>query len=222
MAYITKTLSAIPLLRHRDTVVTLADQDDFVVKYEATNDHLSNTTVTELNTINSEINIIIDEINALSTNAITAIAKEALINPHYTAIDTIFANIADINAIYTNITDVGTVSDNIVSVDVLASNLEAILNTEIAVTYTYNEVIGVQGQVTFGVVYEDPNTVEVFYNGRLLSKTDWNLSGGTMLVLVSPVDTTGDIITVRTWNNFNVIDLQNTVGTITDFEAALI
>lgn len=49
-------ISQIPLLKHRYTVITPADQDEFVVKYEATNDHLSNTFVPEMNSAISTIN----------------------------------------------------------------------------------------------------------------------------------------------------------------------
>lgn len=70
---ISQFLSNIPLLRHRDTVNPniQADKDDFVVKYEATNDHLANTTVAELNTVVEQINntvgdmiLAVDEVEA--------------------------------------------------------------------------------------------------------------------------------------------------------------
>jgi len=71
MSTITTTMSPIPLLKHRNTVVTLADQDEFVTKYEATNDHLSNNTVVEVNAICDEIDVVASEINVMNseTNA---------------------------------------------------------------------------------------------------------------------------------------------------------
>ena len=71
MSTITTTMSPIPLLKPRNTVVTLADQDEFVTKYEATNDHLSNNTVVEVNAICDEIDVVASEINVMNseTNA---------------------------------------------------------------------------------------------------------------------------------------------------------
>jgi hypothetical protein len=76
MSTITTTLSPIPLLKHRSTVVTLADQDEFVTKYEATNDHLSNNTVVEVNDICNEMNSVASEIN-VSVITTTTKANEA-------------------------------------------------------------------------------------------------------------------------------------------------
>ena len=71
MSTITTTMSPIPLLKHRNTVVTLADQNEFVTKYEATNNHLSNNTVVEVNAICDEIDVVASEINVMNseTNA---------------------------------------------------------------------------------------------------------------------------------------------------------
>ncbi len=73
MSTIDTTITDIPLLRHRDTVSTPADQDDFVTKYEATNDHLSNNTVEEMNDVGSEMNVVAGEVN---TNAASAATSE--------------------------------------------------------------------------------------------------------------------------------------------------
>ena len=153
---------------NQDTIDTAADRVQTGQDVAATAANLVITNADAVTTTLKASEAIASELTTLSYKEATetlhdiVVAKEASVSPHYDAID----------AIYTNITDIGTVSDSIVSVDVLASNLEAILNAENTLTYTYNEIIGVQGQVTFGVVYEDPDTVEVFYNGRLLSKTD--------------------------------------------------
>ena len=68
MSTITTTMSPIPLLKHRNTVVTLADQDEHVTKYEATNDHLSNNTVVEVNAICNEIDVVASEINVMKSD----------------------------------------------------------------------------------------------------------------------------------------------------------
>lgn len=74
MSEITTTVSSIPLLRHRDTVQTPEDQNDFVTKYEITNDHLSNNTVSEINNIGSEMNTVATEVN---DNAVAAASSES-------------------------------------------------------------------------------------------------------------------------------------------------
>ena len=79
MSTITTTVSAIPLLRHRNTVSNPADQDDFVTKYEATNDALSNNLVSEINDIGSEINIVSGEVNVnagLAADQVTLAADQ--------------------------------------------------------------------------------------------------------------------------------------------------
>ena len=57
----------------------------------------------------------------------------------------------------------------------------------------------------------------MFYNGRLLSKNDWYLTTENILTLTQPADRTNDILTVRTWNRFTVV---NTV-TEENFQNAL-
>ena len=76
MADITQNISDIPLLKHRDTVVSLADQDEFVSKFEATMDTLSNNTVVELNTFKEQVNTVKDETNTAKDTAV-AKAQEA-------------------------------------------------------------------------------------------------------------------------------------------------
>ncbi len=79
-ATISTTVSTIPLLRHRDTVLVFpADQDDFVAKYEATNDYLSITTVPQINAVGDQIDLVTSQINVVAgevnTNAISASAN---------------------------------------------------------------------------------------------------------------------------------------------------
>lgn len=129
---ITETVSNIPLLRKRDTVnpSSQSDKDDFVAKYEATNDHLANTTVTEINTVISQTNITIGQIN---TAVDTVVAKEALVNPHYTAIDAVYANEDNINAVNDNATNINAVasnSTNINSVNANKTNIDLVASNE--------------------------------------------------------------------------------------------
>lgn len=82
---IEKKLSSIPLLRKRSTVnpTIQADKDDFMDKYETTNDHLSNKTVGELNQIVDEVNIITEQIDEtvtiINTTAETATAQAQIV-----------------------------------------------------------------------------------------------------------------------------------------------
>lgn len=71
---IDKKLSNIPLLRKRITVnpTIQADKDDFMDKYETTNDHLSNKTVGELNQIVDEVNNTTTQIDTAVTTINTA------------------------------------------------------------------------------------------------------------------------------------------------------
>lgn len=81
-----------------------------------------------------------------------------------------------------------------------------------------NEYLTTIGQTTFGPVYCD--VVEVFYNGRLLSKNDWYLTTENILTLTQPADKTNDILIVKTWNRFTVVNtvteenFQNTLSNI--------
>lgn len=72
MAEIEQTISAIPKLKHRETVVTIQDQDEFVQKYEATNDHLADSTVIELNIFATQTNEVKDEVNTSRDETVTA------------------------------------------------------------------------------------------------------------------------------------------------------
>ncbi len=78
---ITKTVSNIPLLRKRGTVnpSSQADKDDFVTKYEATNDHLANNTVIEINTVISQTNTTIGQINT-TIGQFNTVASEVATN----------------------------------------------------------------------------------------------------------------------------------------------
>lgn len=53
---IAETVSTIPAWKHRNTVITIEDQDEFVATGEALFDHLSASTQPEMNTVGSEMN----------------------------------------------------------------------------------------------------------------------------------------------------------------------
>jgi len=74
-------ISNIPLLRHRDTVSTLGDQDDFVTKYEATNDHLSQVFVSEMNATIADMNAKVSSASSSASSASSsALAAQASAN----------------------------------------------------------------------------------------------------------------------------------------------
>jgi len=79
---IAQEISDIPLLIHRNTVSTPAEQDAFVIAYEATNDALSNDTVPEINTQKDEQNTLADWMEDTATevydNAIEGAASAAI------------------------------------------------------------------------------------------------------------------------------------------------
>lgn len=92
------------------------------------------------------------------------------------------------------------------------------------------EFTGTSGQTDFAFAYEDEDYIEVFYNGRLLSQTDWVASNNTTISLTLPVSNNGDLIFVRKWNKFEVTDqvsdedvqtVYDSMGTVSDFENSL-
>lgn len=68
------------------------------------------------------------------------------------------------------------------------------------------EFIGALGQTEFEFNYTDATTMDVIYNGAILSKSDWNASIGTLVTLTTPVSTAGDIIVIREWSVFSIVN----------------
>ena len=68
------------------------------------------------------------------------------------------------------------------------------------------EFIGTIGQIDFEFSYTDATTMDVMYNGYMLSKSDWKASLGTLVTLYVPVGTTGDIVIIREWSKFNIVN----------------
>jgi len=79
MSTITTTVRDVSLLKHRDTVLTPADQDEFVSKFEITMDELSEQLVVDINDVSDEMNIVAGEVN---TNA-SASATSATLSQDY-------------------------------------------------------------------------------------------------------------------------------------------
>jgi hypothetical protein len=216
---------------------------------------------TDITTVSSNISVIQDvsdnkdNINTLVANMASILTVSDDLNELVSEIDVVGQNLqklgSDIEIVSINIDKTVTVANNIANVNTVADNIAALLNTGNATAFVEIELVGTAAQSSFGFNYTDSAAIEVFYNGRLLSQSDWYLSGGNTLILVMPVDTTGDIITIRTWNRFSITDaitdedlqvvLNNTyskseidykvtylteaiidVGTIPDFEDALI
>jgi len=72
MSTIDTTIRDVSLLKHRDTVLTPADQDEFVTKFETTMDELSEQLVTDINDVSGEMNVVADEVNTNASNASTS------------------------------------------------------------------------------------------------------------------------------------------------------
>ena len=69
------------------------------------------------------------------------------------------------------------VADNIVDISLVASHMDDLLNTGNATAFVELEFTGIEGQADFAFNYSDAMSIEVFYNGRLLSQYDWYLTG---------------------------------------------
>ena len=116
---IVQTITAIPTAGHRG----VDSRDVFVTKQEAFQDALTATTVTELNTLKTQINTATGQIN---TAVDTVVAKEALVSPHYTAIDAVNANATNINAVASNEININNVSTNMGDINNLDTNMSDI------------------------------------------------------------------------------------------------
>ena len=101
----------LPLFRHRDTVVTPADQNQFVTQFENTMDTLSNNVIPALNLAITDIN----------ENVITATTArdevEGLLNQTKTYVDSV---VSDANEVLTNANEV---KANMEQIDRLAYSL---------------------------------------------------------------------------------------------------
>ena len=67
------------------------------------------------------------------------------------------------------------------------------------------EFTNAAGQTTFTLDY-NTTAVQVYYNGVLLSPSDYTANTGTEIVLATPVASDDDIVSVQAWSNINVSD----------------
>jgi hypothetical protein len=109
---VNETITTISPAGHRGVDI----RDEFVTKQEAFQDDLTETFVTEINTVISEINSTAEAINTSETNVnnkeASVVEKEALVNPHYDNIDTVATNITSVNSVATNMPDILDAEEN--------------------------------------------------------------------------------------------------------------
>jgi hypothetical protein len=171
---------------------------------------------TDITTVSSNISVIQDvsdnkdNINTLVANMASILTVSDDLNELVSEIDVVGQNLqkleSDIETVSINIDKTVTVANNIANVNTIADNIAALLNAGNATAFVELEFVGTEAQSSFGFNYTDSAAIEAFYNGRLLSQSDWYLTGGNTLILVMPIDATGDVITVRTWNRFSITD----------------
>lgn len=205
---IEKKLSNIPLLRKRITVnpTIQADKDDFMDKYETTNDHLANITVIELNTVISQTNTTIGQIN---TAVDTVVAKEALMSPHYTAIESVYANEANINAVNDNSININKVASNATNINAVnanKTNIDAVALNEINID---------------AVATNETNINNVSTNMPKITNVDTNMSdinlvadaiaGGTLPTIIDDISPS----TLKTYSSSKIeSEISTAVGSI--------
>ena len=103
-------------------------REEFISSWEGFNFQLKNTTVSQLNQSFDEVDVIYVNINTLEN---TVVAKEALMNPHYAAIDINATSIDSININALNITAIQNANANATT-----AIEQAVIATEQAVTAT--------------------------------------------------------------------------------------
>ena len=107
-------IPALPLFKHRDTVITPADQNQFVTQFENTMDTMSNDVI-------PAINLAITDINGKVITAATARdGVEGLLNQTKTYVDSV---VSDANEALTNASEV---KANMEQIDRLAYGLTQI------------------------------------------------------------------------------------------------
>lgn len=123
MAEITQTISTVTILPTPPNPNSPSTFDALAYPYTVAQNAFGvdvNDMATELNTFATQTNAVRDEVIA---NKDIVVAKEALVSPHYSAIDTVSENIASINANATNIANINTVSANISNINNVESNI---------------------------------------------------------------------------------------------------
>ncbi|NOQ31783.1 MAG: hypothetical protein GQ570_11735 [Helicobacteraceae bacterium] len=95
----------------------------FVSSQETYSANISDNFVVEVNAVGDEINIVNAEIVVMNDNVT---AREDLMNPHYTAIDGVYADIDNVNVVAGNLTTtdtIGTVATDIANVNIVGSDI---------------------------------------------------------------------------------------------------
>ena len=179
---INQTITAIPEAGHRGVDV----RDTFVIKQEAFQDALTAVTVTELNTYATEANTTAQAVN---DDQVLVVAKEALMSPHYTAIDTV-------SAINTDVTDVALI-DTAVSI---VAGIDTEVATVAVIHLNVTTVAGISGNVTT-VATNDTNVTTVATNDANITKvalidTDVTTTAGISTDVTTTAGISGNVTTV--------------------------
>jgi len=106
----------------------------------------------------------------------TAVAKEALMNPHYTAIDNVDANMNDVNTVAANDADISTVAANDANVTKVA-NIDNNVTTVAANDANVTKVANIDTDVT-AVANIDTDVTAVSGNNANVSTVATNLNKG--------------------------------------------
>jgi len=227
---ITTVITALPEAGHRGIDL----RDDFVLKQETFQDALTGIDpadgfVDEINDVSGEINTVASDID---TKHGTVVAKEALMNPHYDAIDAVSANETNVNIVATDIANINLVGAGIDDVTTLADDLnEAVSEIETVAanidgTNTIETVgLDLQGTDTIGTVATDIANV----NTTATDITNVNTTAGSIANVnivatdIANVNATGaDIANVNTTAgsiaNVNIVapDIANVNTVATD------
>lgn len=133
MAEITQTISTVTILPTPPNPNNPATFDALAYPYTLSQNQFGldvNDMAIELNTFATQANAVKDEV--IATKDII-VAKEALVSPHYTAIDTVSANITNIDTVVENIVDIQNAEEN-AQIAVLAKNEAQIASTNTVMT----------------------------------------------------------------------------------------
>jgi hypothetical protein len=173
----------------------------------------------------SAANAATSEANALSYKD-TVVAKEALVNPHYDAIDTVSANITSVNNAANSIASINNFGDTYfvaATAPTSPDNGDLWFDTASSTMKVYNgsswqnagssvngtsnrdEFTATSGQTTFNTTY-DPGYVDVYLNGvKLIDGVDFTATDGSNVVLTAGAST-GDSVSIVAYGTFILAD----------------
>jgi hypothetical protein len=166
------------------------------------------------------------------------VAKEALVSPHYTAIDTVSTNIAAVNTTATNIVDINYFGNNYkIAATEPSSPVEGMLwwdtannlmkvydgaswalaGSAVNGTAERSTYTATASQTTFAATY-DVGFVDVYLNGiKLVNTTDFTATNGTSVVLTTGA-TEGDSVDIVAYGAFSVADTYTQSAADAKFE----